>query len=88
MILVFYELQINCNTAKSTVISVIETCYVFIASCEPSLVLIAQAVFLLERRNTHRPTHGRIKVGAINAAASGPFLKQVRVRTDKNFLEA
>jgi len=31
---------------------------------------------------------GRIKVGAIDAAALGPFLKQVRVRTDKNFLEA
>jgi len=31
---------------------------------------------------------GRIKVGATDAAALGPFLKWARVRTDKNFLEA
>jgi len=31
---------------------------------------------------------GRIKVGAIDAAALGPFLKLAHVTTDKNFVEA
>jgi hypothetical protein len=35
------------------------------------------------------PTQGRIKVGAIDAAAAlGAFLKQARMKTDENFPEA
>jgi len=33
--------------------------------------------------STRLQAHGRIKVGAIDAATLGPFLKQARVRTDK-----
>jgi len=35
----------------------------------------------------HTLAKGRFKVGAIDAAALGPFLKQARVKKDKNFLE-
>jgi len=33
--------------------------------------------------STRLQAHGRIKVGAIDAATLGPFLKQARVITDK-----